>query len=266
MSGKYESGADVQDEGSAGSGNTSSIMAYINSEKDNAKKYYDTAMKMFSGIGSGLITPSIDGKQLNSKIEDYEKNSTDNLMMNEAMILAGRYSALKTGDSTAFMQAMAARGKTLDDFMKFNDSVRTYVSPTANRMAKIASASYIQKAFGIDVDKDFAELNRASLQVDALKAEMGKSLMAMGANSDSNYMKMMIGTSSKQGKTDLLSGDDIKKVSASLLELGDRIDSLTSDGRDEDAGELKKVYSNLVKRLNDIQGFAMTTREASGKE
>lgn len=235
----------------------------IKDEKALAQSYYNIANSLFSSVGSGIISPSIDNKTLPDKISDYEEKALRNLNMHEAMLTMARYSSLMTGDSSAFIQVMASRGKTMDDFVKFKDAVRTYVSPTSSKNARLASSYYIQKEFGVDTDKDFAELNRATLQIDALKEDMAKAFMNTGAAKESVVARLRIASIPKTEKKPSITPAAIPQTVRAIQDLARMRDDL--DKKDPMYDLLEAKEKSLLDLLDNVQAGVERLSDQTGE-
>ena len=150
----------------------------ITSVTDNIKQM-ESEYKELSGLASstkGMIMP--DASNISEEdILNKEMDNANKLADSETMVLAGLYSLSKTGDSTAFMKAMANRGMVEDNITSLKFNMRTVSNPMSSYSSRMASSAALQRDFGIDAAKDYKHINTAMVQLKALQGQFAEKIL-----------------------------------------------------------------------------------------
>lgn len=252
-----------QSEGSDGS-----IMTMFSSIKDNASRYMKSASDLFSGIGKGAIGASA-GIVTQESVDDYEKQKLHEMLNNEALLFAGLYSLKKTGDANALATSLAKRDKTMEDLTNIRANIKVVTNPNASRSSRIASSAFLQRNFGIDAAKDYQHLNQVEAQMDALKAELGKSMLAMGESKEQVFQKMLMLGSGKKVKEEFISGSDIERLTQGVSKMMETYNTLKESNDPMEKGMAMQAFESaksIAKMIKPSTKFSMGSQSTKTEE
>jgi hypothetical protein len=146
-------------------------------------------------------------------------------------------------------------------------SIKVLTDPRASRSAKTASAAYVQRNFGIDPAKDYQHLNQAELQLDSLKTEMGKSMLAMGEAQASVMQKLkMMGA--KIPREQFTTGAQLNALNNAIKMFDEKITEAEDAGDKASKGMYMKARDKALKTLVSQMNHPFSTaqsKEESGE-
>ena len=245
-------------------GNTSAgTESYMTTIDSMIKGYTDKANQLLGSIGAGVIMPDA-GMATPEAIDNYSFNKKQELVRNDAMMWGGLYSQIKTGSSELFFKAMESKGKTADDLMNMKANIDVVINPKASRSSKLISSAYLQRSFGIDPARDYAHINQAQLALDAIKGDIGKTMLAMGENQKSVAMKML--TLGTKDTTKFTTAGTFPALTKSMKEVAEMMEIAESNGDKALVGKLQGTLIGLADKLRAQSLLPMSTAEAKDYE
>ena len=159
----------------AGSGSATINFGGMQQEINNLRMQYEVISQM-AASPEGMVMPDA-SSITNEDIANKEMDMLERMNNSEAMLLAGRYSMLKTGDANAFFKAMEYKSKTMDDLSSLKMNMKTVSSPTASYSARMASSAALQREFGINATEDYKHINTAVLGLKQLQSGFAEKLL-----------------------------------------------------------------------------------------
>ena len=218
---------------------------------------YNTLSELSSST-KGLVMPDASGIS-QQDIWNKEMDMANRLASSQTMVLAGLYSMSKTGDSTAFMKAMANRNKTDDDLTSLKLNMSVVSNPMSSYSARMASSAALQRDFGIDAAKDYKHINTAMVKLKQLQGNFASKIMGSIGNLYTASAKGADGTPGVK-RTDFIGmkiiEDKVKELEAAAKK----------NPKDPSVLSAGPRLNNYRKYLSNIENFAIYGKDLDRKE